>query len=60
MDRYALEIPGFTDASPEPKPVVTPFTREPIAEVDQAPDEALEVALTNARTIQDASWRKVP
>ena len=25
-----------------------------------APDEALDVALANARRIQDTSWRKVP
>jgi acyl-CoA reductase-like NAD-dependent aldehyde dehydrogenase len=60
VTRYPLEISGFTDSNPETIPVVTPFTREPIAEVDTAPDAALDVALANARRIQHESWRKVP
>lgn len=60
MERYPLELPGFTDADPAYKPVFTPFDREVIAEVAFAPAEGLAGALDTARRVQDRSWKRTP
>jgi acyl-CoA reductase-like NAD-dependent aldehyde dehydrogenase len=60
MDRYPLEMPGFTDPSPEWKSVETPFDRSVIAEAQIAPPAALQKALETARRAQDTSWKTTP
>ncbi|GJM39582.1 MAG: aldehyde dehydrogenase [Acidimicrobiales bacterium] len=60
MDRYPLEMPGFTDPNPEWTAVETPFDRGVIAEVQIAPTAALDQALAVARKTQDTSWKKTP
>ena len=60
MDRYPLELPGYRTQEPEFQPVVCPFDREPLAEVEFASEQALAHALTVARRTQDETWRKTP
>ena len=60
MDRYSLELPGHRAQEPEFRPVVCPFDRETIAEVEFANEEALTHALTAARRTQDETWRRTP
>lgn len=60
MDRYPLELPGYRAAQSEFRPVVCPFDREPLAEVEQAGEDALGHALSLARRTQDETWRKTP
>ena len=60
MDRYPLELPGYQAQQPEFRPVVCPFDRETLAEVEYASDEALAHSLTVARRTQDEKWRKTP
>jgi acyl-CoA reductase-like NAD-dependent aldehyde dehydrogenase len=60
MNRYSLELPGYRAQEPEFRPVVCPFDRETLAEVEFANEEALTHALTAARRTQDETWRKTP
>jgi acyl-CoA reductase-like NAD-dependent aldehyde dehydrogenase len=60
MDEYSLELPDYRAQEPEFRPLVCPFDRETLAEVEQANEEALAHALTVARRAQDETWRKTP
>lgn len=60
MERHPLQVPGYSAASPEFRPVVCPYDRSPVAEVEIAGPEALDHALHTARKTQDTTWRKTP
>jgi acyl-CoA reductase-like NAD-dependent aldehyde dehydrogenase len=60
MIRYSLELPGYRAQEPEFRPLVCPFDRQTLAEVEQANDETLAHALTVARRTQDGTWSKTP
>jgi len=60
MERHPLRLPGYAAATPDFRPVVCPFDREPLFEVEFANEEALGHALAAARRIQDTVWRTTP
>jgi acyl-CoA reductase-like NAD-dependent aldehyde dehydrogenase len=60
MERYPLRLPGHAAATPDFRPVVCPFDREPLFEVEFADEEALDHALATARRTQDTAWRATP
>ena len=60
IKKYYLNLPNFKPSNHQFEPVVSPFDRKPVGEVEIASPESLLVALETARHYQDTAWKKTP
>lgn len=60
IKKYYLNLPNYKPETSVFQPVVSPFDRQPVGEVEIASPEALENALDTARKYQDEVWSKTP
>ena len=60
IKKYYLNLPNYKSVKSQFQPVVSPFDRKPVGEVEIASQEALQNALDTARNYQDNVWHKTP